>query len=80
MGVVVYTALSNNEPYKQVDMGMVMTSGWLGGKMVSTLAQNARDVGSILALGTLFPIIITPMTLPIDTTSGNKVVGAGYVI
>ena len=31
--------------------------------MVSTLAQNARGVGSIPALGTIFPIFNTPMTL-----------------
>ena len=28
----------------------------------STLAQNARDVGSIPALGTIFPIFVTPTT------------------
>ena len=31
--------------------------------MVSTLAWNGRDVGSIPALGTIFPIFITPTTL-----------------
>ena len=31
--------------------------------MVSTLAQNARDMGLIPALGELFPIVTTPMTL-----------------
>ena len=30
--------------------------------MVSTVAWNARDVGSIPALGTIFPIFITPTT------------------
>ena len=29
--------------------------------MITTLAQNARDVGSIPALGTLFPIFLTHM-------------------
>ena len=29
----------------------------------STLAWNARDVGSSLALGTIFPIFSTPMTI-----------------
>ena len=33
---------------------------WCNG---STLAQNIRDVGSIPALGTLFPVFITPITL-----------------
>ena len=32
------------------------------GVMVSTLAQNARDVGSTAALDTIFPIFITLMT------------------
>ena len=31
--------------------------------MVSTLAWNDRGVRSIPALGTIFPIFITPMTL-----------------
>ena len=29
----------------------------------STLARNARDVGSIPSLVTIFPIFVTPMTL-----------------
>ena len=41
-----------------------MTSGSLHRVMVAhTLAQNARDVGSSPALGTLFPIFITPMII-----------------
>ena len=28
--------------------------------MVSTLTRNAIDVGSILALGAIFPIFVTP--------------------
>ena len=44
-------------------MGNVLMSGIVGGVMVSILAQHARDVGSIPALGTIFPIFITPMTL-----------------
>ena len=43
-------------------MGIVMGSGSLRGEMVA-LAQNARDVGSSPALGTVFPIVIIPMTL-----------------
>ena len=31
--------------------------------MVSTLVQNARDVGSIHTLGPIFPIVITLMAL-----------------
>ena len=33
---------------------------WCNG---NTLAQNAKDVGSSPALGTEFPIFVTPMTL-----------------
>ena len=29
----------------------------------SKLAQNARDVGSIPALATIFPVLVTPTTL-----------------
>ena len=36
--------------------------------MVNTLAQNARDVGAIPALGTIFPIFITLTTLVIANT------------
>ena len=38
-----------------------MTSGSLGGIMLNTLAQNARDAGSIPVLGTIFSIFITLM-------------------
>ena len=51
------------EPHKQVGVGSIVTSGSLGGDMVSILAQNAWDVGSIPAFGTIFPIFITPTTL-----------------
>ena len=44
-------------------MGSMPTSGNLGDEMVTTLAQNAGDVGSILALGAIFPVFITPTTL-----------------
>ena len=35
----------------------------LGDEMVSTLPRNARDVGFIPFLDTIFPIFITPMRL-----------------
>ena len=41
----------------------MITSGILGGVMVSILTWNARDVGSIPALCTIFPVFITPTTL-----------------
>ena len=44
-------------------MRRVLTAGNLGGVMVSTLAQNARDVGSIPALGAIFPSFITRVGL-----------------
>ena len=52
MSVEVCTDLAGNEPHSQVGMGRVGTSGSLGDVMVSTLDENARDVGSIPALGT----------------------------
>ena len=44
-------------------MGRVVTSGKLTWCNGSTLAWNARDMGLSPALGTVFPIFITPMTL-----------------
>ena len=54
--------LSSKEPHRQVNVTKVMTSGRLCGVMVSTLAQNARDVGYIPTLGAILPNFITPMT------------------
>ena len=51
--------LSSKEPQREVGVDRVMTSGSLGGVMV----WNTRDVGSIPALGAIFPIFITPTTL-----------------
>ena len=45
-------------------MGKVVISGSLGGVMVSTRAGNVRVVGSIPALCVVFPIFITPITVP----------------
>ena len=61
--VVVCTDLWGKELYRQAGVGIVMTSGkptWCNG---STLARNARDVGLSPALGTVFLIFITPMTI-----------------
>ena len=47
-------------------MERVMTSGSLDGEMeISTLARNARDVGSIPALDAIFPISITHKTVAV---------------
>ena len=54
IGVEVCTDLSSKEPHRQVGMDRMVTSGSLGGEMVSILAQNARDVGSIPTLGAIF--------------------------
>ena len=59
-GVVVCTDLSGKEQYRQVGLDRVVTSGNIGGVVVSTLVWNARSVGVIPALGTIIPIFITP--------------------
>ena len=63
--VIVGTDLSasGKELHRQVGVGTVVTSGSLGGVMVNIPAWNARDVGSIPSLGTIFPIFITPTTI-----------------
>ena len=63
MSVAVCTDLSGKEPHRQVGMGSMITSGILGGIMVSTLTWNANEVGSVSALGTILPIFITPTTI-----------------
>ena len=54
--IVDYTDLSGKNPYRQVGMGTVVTSGSLGSVMVSRLAHNVRYVSLIPALGTILPI------------------------
>ena len=54
MSVVDSTDLSGKELRRQVGLVMVVTAGSLYGEMVSTLPWNARDVGSIPALDTIF--------------------------
>ena len=66
--VVVFIDLSGKEPHWHVGVGSMVTPGSLGGDVVSTLVQNARYVGLIPALGTVFPIWIPPMTL-VDMTT-----------
>ena len=59
-------------------MGIVVTSGNLGGVMVSRLARNERDVGWILALGAIFPMFIRPSTVfCTEVNHLSKVHGAG---
>ena len=64
--VVGDTDLSGKELHIQVGVGLVGIVGIVVTSkkpMWCTLARNARDVGSILALGTIFPIFITPTIL-----------------
>ena len=57
---ILCTDLSGKEQYIQVGMERVVTSGRLGGVMISTHTRNARDVGSIPALGVIFRIFHYP--------------------
>ena len=57
---MVCTDLSGKESHRHLGVGAVVTSGSLGGEMVSTLVRTERDVGLIPAPGTIFPIFITP--------------------
>ena len=52
--IVVCTDLSGRAPHRHVGGAGVVTTRILGGVIVSTLAQNARDVGSIPTLGVIF--------------------------
>ena len=56
-------SILHKEPHRQTGMDRVMTSGSLGGVMVSKQIQNAKDVCSMTSLDTMFPIFITPSTL-----------------
>ena len=47
--------LSGKEPHRQLRMCEMAALGNLGGVMVSTLAQNARDVGSVPTLRAMLP-------------------------
>ena len=58
--VFVCSDLSGREPHKQVGAGIVVRSRNIGGVMPSTLARNAIYVGSIPALGTIFPLSAHP--------------------
>ena len=61
--VVVCTELSGKELHRhlirRVNNADIREPIWCNG---STLAWNARDAGLIPTLGTIFPILITPMT------------------
>ena len=61
--VVACTDLCGKELHRQVGVGIVVTPGKPMGCNASTLAWNAREVGSSPALGTVFPIFIPPTTM-----------------
>ena len=61
--VVVCIYFSGKDPHRQVVVGRVVAKGNLGDVMVSTLAQNARGVGSIPDLGAICPVFIIPTTI-----------------
>ena len=61
--IYVCTDFSSKESHRQVGVDIVVISGSPCGVMVITLAQNAKDMGSIPTLGTIFPIFITLTTL-----------------
>ena len=67
--VVVCTDLSGKQPHRQISAGSKVASGSLGCVMVSLLARNARDVGSIPALGIVFHIFIRSRILQRRTTT-----------
>ena len=48
--IVIYTGHPDRESHRQVGVGMVVRSWNLGGVLVSTLAGNTRDMGSILTI------------------------------
>ena len=61
--VVICTDLSGKELHRQLGVGIVVTSESICGVVISTLAWNVRDVGSIPTLSMIFPIFITPTTV-----------------
>ena len=62
-GVIVWTDNPSKYPYRKVGVGRMVISGSLGWVVVSTLAQNARDIHLIPALGTICDLFITPTAL-----------------
>ena len=61
--IIACTEHSGKEPHRQVAVGRVVTLGSVGGVMISTMALNARDLGSIPSLGEIFPFFVTSMTI-----------------
>ena len=51
--------VTDNEPHRQEGVDMMVLSCSIGAVMVSTLAQNGRDVGSIPTLDPICHILVT---------------------
>ena len=60
---VVCTNPSSQDSHRYVSVGRVMISRNQGGVMIITQDQNARGMGSNPAIGSIFPLFITPITL-----------------
>ena len=56
LNVYAFVDLSDKGPHRQVGVDRVVIAGILGCLMVSNMARSARNMGSILALGLIFPI------------------------
>ena len=63
-----YTDLLDKKQHRQVAMGTLVTPWKHDCQMLSTLAQNTRDVGSIPTLGAIFPIFINTTTILLDVS------------
>ena len=61
ISLIVCADLSGKEPPKQVSLCRMVTSENLGGVMVSILAHNARELGSVPDLDAIFPIPSHPI-------------------
>ena len=61
--LVVCTRLSGRDPHKQFCMGRMRGLWSLGDVMVRTLTWNTKDEDPSPALGPIFPIVSTHMTI-----------------
>ena len=64
---IVCNDLCGKELHRQVAVGMIVTSGKPICCKGSTLAWNVRDVCSIPAIDTIFPIFITHKALSLES-------------
>ena len=76
--MVVRTDLSGKESHRQGGVGKVVTLGNLGGIMVTTLAWNARGVGSIPAPSEILPIFNRSYYIHLRLSKSEYLI-SGYV-